>query len=73
MEYAKIKTKKQYKEYVTRFSKVFHAKIGTKESDEAKCLALIIKDYEDQKFVFEIPDPIQAIKYRMEQQNLSNV
>jgi HTH-type transcriptional regulator/antitoxin HigA len=71
MNYTKIKTKKQYKEYMARFSKVFHAKMGTKEGDEAELLALIIKDYEDQKFVFEVPDPIDAIQYRMEQQGLT--
>jgi HTH-type transcriptional regulator/antitoxin HigA len=71
MNYTKIKTKKQYKEYMARFSKVFHAKIGTKEGDEAELLALIIKDYEDQKFVFEVPDPLDAIQYRMEQQGLT--
>jgi HTH-type transcriptional regulator/antitoxin HigA len=71
MNYTKIKTKKQYKEYMARFSKVFHAKAGTREGDEAELLALIIKDYEDHHYVFEVPDPIDAIKYRMEQQGLT--
>ena len=53
MNYTKIKTKKQYKDYMSRFSKVFHAKSGTKEGDEAELLALIIKDYEDKEFPIE--------------------
>jgi HTH-type transcriptional regulator/antitoxin HigA len=71
MNYTKIKSKKQYKEYMTRFSKVFHAKMGTKEGDEAELLALIIEDYENRMFPVEVPDPIEAIKFRMEQQGLT--
>jgi len=35
-------------------------------------LSLLIKDYEDKQYVIEAPSPIEAIKYRMEQQGLSN-
>lgn len=71
MVYSKIKTKKQYKEYMARFSKVFHARIGSKEGDEAELLALLIEDYEERMFPIDVPDPIDAIKYRMEQQGLT--
>lgn len=54
-----------------RFSKVFHAKNGTREGDEAELLAILIEEYEDRMFPMETPSPIDAIKYRMEQQNLS--
>ena len=67
----KLKTKKDYSIALARFEKIFLAKSGTKEGDEAELLALIIKDYEDQTFVFEVPDPIDAIQYRMEQQGLT--
>ena len=50
MNYTKIKTQKQYKEYMIRFEKIFLAKIGTKEGDEAEALALVIKEYEDRTF-----------------------
>ncbi len=71
MNYKKIKSKKQYKEYMARFSKVFHAKEGTREGDEAELLALLIEDYENRHFPIEAPDPIEAIKFRMEQQGLT--
>jgi HTH-type transcriptional regulator/antitoxin HigA len=71
MNIKKIKTKKDYSTALARFEKVFHAKSGTKEGDEAELLAIIIKDYEDRNFVFEVPDPIEAIQYRMEQQGLT--
>src|SRR5438128_2494287 len=72
MTLKKIKNKKQYTEALTRFEHVFQAKPGTKEGDEADVLAMIIKDYEEQNFIIAVPDPIEAIKYRMEQQGISN-
>jgi HTH-type transcriptional regulator / antitoxin HigA len=67
-----IKTKLDYEESLERFEQVFDAEPGTAESDEADILALLIKEYEDQHFIIEMPSPIEAIKYRMEQQGLTN-
>ncbi len=67
-----IKTKLDYEESLERFEEVFGAEPGTVESDEADILALLLKEYEDQHFVIEMPSPIEAIKYRMEQQGLTN-
>jgi HTH-type transcriptional regulator/antitoxin HigA len=67
-----IRTNKQYEEALEKFYTVFQAKIGTKESDEADLLALLIKDYEDKHFIINAPNPIEAIKYRMEKQGLTN-
>lgn len=72
MELKIIKTKKDYHVALERFEKIFSAKYGTKESNEADVLALLIKDYENKHFVIEAPSPIVAIKYRMEQQGLTN-
>ncbi len=68
----KIKTKKQYDSALERFEVIFQAREGTNESDEADVLALLIADYENTHFVIESPGPIEAIKYRMEQQGLTN-
>ena len=68
----KIKTKKDFDIALERFEDIFQAKEGTKESDEADVLAMLIADYENRHFVIEAPDPIEAIKYRMEQQGLTN-
>jgi HTH-type transcriptional regulator/antitoxin HigA len=45
---------------------------GSKESDELDVLALLIERYEDEQFPISLPDPIEAIKFRMDQQNLRN-
>jgi len=67
-----IKTKKQYTKVLQRFEEIFLAEEGTKESREADVLSLLIKDYEDKHFIIDVPDPIEAIKYRMEKQGLTN-
>ncbi len=72
MEAKTIKTKRAYTSALERFENIFQASSGSKESDEADVLALLIKDYEDRHFLIESPDPIDAIKYRMEQQGLTN-
>jgi HTH-type transcriptional regulator/antitoxin HigA len=67
-----LKTKKDYLTALTRFGDILQAKPGTKESDEADVLALLIREYEDKHYVINAPSPIEAIKYRMEQQGLTN-
>ncbi len=67
-----IKTKKDYLKALERFEDIFQAKTGSNESDEADVLALLIKEYEDKHYIINAPSPIDAIKYRMEQQGLTN-
>ncbi len=67
-----IKSNKEYKKSLERFEEIFQAKTGTVEGDEADVLALLIRDYEEKHFIIDAPSPLEAIKYRMEQQGLSN-
>jgi HTH-type transcriptional regulator / antitoxin HigA len=67
-----IRTKKDYQMALERFEEIFSAKRGTEESDEADILSLLIRDYEDKHFIIDAPNPLEAIKFRMEQQGLSN-
>lgn len=72
MELKIIKTKKDYLNGLERFEEIFQAKAGTRDSEEADVLALLIKEYEDKHYVIKAPDPLEAIRYRMEQQGLTN-
>ena len=72
MELKIIKTKKDYFKSLERFEEIFQAIVGTPESDEADVLSLLIKAYEDKHFVIEAPSPLEAIRYRMKEQGLSN-
>lgn len=66
-----IRTKKDYTAALERLERVFQAKMGTPESDEADVLALLIKNYENTHYPIEFPEPLAAIQYRIEQQGLS--
>lgn len=66
-----IKNKKQYASALQRFEEIFFAKANTKEGKEAQLLALVIKDYEDKHYPINSPDPVEAIKYRMQQMNMT--
>ena len=67
MKLKPIKTKKDYQNALKRLEVIFDAKKGTKEGDELEILGILIDQYENEKFPIELPDPIEAIKFRMEQ------
>ena len=67
MEIKPIKTDKDYKNALKRLEIIFDSEPGTKDGDELEILALLIERYEDIHFPIEAPDPIEAIKFRMEQ------
>ncbi len=62
-----IKTKKDYQHALARLEKIFDAKPGTAEGDELEILGLLIDKYEQEHYPVDFPDPIEAIKFRMEQ------
>ena len=66
-----IKTEQDYFEALERLEVIFDAEPETKEGDELEILGLLIDNYEKEHFPIELPDPIEAIKFRMEQQNYS--
>ena len=46
---------------------IFDSKKGTEKGDELDILGMLIENYENEKFPIGFPDPIEAIKFRMEQ------
>jgi HTH-type transcriptional regulator/antitoxin HigA len=62
-----IKTEQDYQNALKRLEAIFDAKAGTTEGDELEILGLLIDDYENKHFPIDLPDPIEAIKFRMEQ------
>jgi HTH-type transcriptional regulator/antitoxin HigA len=70
MNIVPLKTNKDYENALKRMELLFDAPAGTTESDEADILALVIDDYERKHFPIEAPDPIEAIKIRMEEMQL---
>lgn len=62
-----IKTEKDYQEALDRLDVIFDAKKDTPEGDELEILSILIEKYENEHFPIDFPDPIEAIKFRMEQ------
>ena len=62
-----IKTKKDYEQAMARLEVIFDAKKGTAKGDELELLGMLIENYENEKFPIGFPDPVEAIKFRMEQ------
>jgi HTH-type transcriptional regulator/antitoxin HigA len=62
-----IKTEKQYLEALARLEDIFDSKKNSKNADELELLSFLIEKYENEQNVIDFPDPIEAIKFRMEQ------
>lgn len=67
MEIKPIKTEKDYNQALERLEEIFDAKAGSAEGDELEVLGILIDQYENENFPIGLPDPIEAIKFRMEQ------
>lgn len=72
MKFRLIKSEEEYNKALKRLEKIFQAPNGSKEGDEAELLMLIIEKYEELKYPNEPVGAVDAIKFRMEQLNLSN-
>ena len=68
-----IKTESGYNKALKRLDEIFDAKIGTPESDEADIVGLLVDEYEKKHYPIEAPDPIEAIKIRMQEMHLKQV
>lgn len=68
-----IKTQIEYEEALNEVESLIDLDPvpGTNEGDQLELLSFLISKYEKDRFSLEYPDPIEAIKFRMEQQNLS--
>lgn len=62
-----IRTKKDYEQALARLEVIFDAKKGTAKGDELELLGMLVDNYENEKFPIGFPDPVEAIKFRMEQ------
>lgn len=59
------KTESDYNKALKRLEIIFDAKIGTIEGDELELLGLLIDKYENENYPVALPEPIEAIKFRM--------
>src|SRR2546421_6488387 len=66
-----IRTKRDYEAALKEVERLWGAKSGTPEGDRLDVLATLIDAYETEHYPVDPPDPIEAIKFRMEQQGLT--
>jgi HTH-type transcriptional regulator/antitoxin HigA len=66
-----IRTKRDYEASLKEVERLWGAKSGTRDGDRLDVLATLIDAYEAEHFPMDPPDPIEAIKFRMEQQGLT--
>lgn len=67
-----IKTPEEHEKVLKRIEELFDAEPNTPEGDELELLVTLLELYEKEKYPISSPDPISAIKFRMEQQGLKN-
>ena len=65
-----IKTEKDYNNTLNQIEKLMDAKPNTPQMDELEVLTTLVEAYEAQHYIINTPDPIEAIKFRMEQEGL---
>ncbi len=67
MQIRPIKTEEDYNRALNRLDEIFAAKPDSTEGDELEILGILIENYEEEHFFVDSPDPIEAIKFRMDQ------
>jgi HTH-type transcriptional regulator/antitoxin HigA len=72
MQIKPIHTEQDYQIALARIDKLMNASVGSREEDELDILATLVEAYEEKHFPIESPDPIAAIKFRMEQMGIAN-
>jgi HTH-type transcriptional regulator/antitoxin HigA len=67
-----IKNEREHKEALKAIESLWDARPGTAQGDTLELLAALVESYEEKKHAVAPPHPIEAIKFRMEQDGLDN-
>lgn len=70
MDISPIKTRRDYRRALKEIEGVMHARRNTAEGDRLDVLVTLVEAYEHKHFPLDLPDPVEAIKYHMEQSGL---
>jgi len=66
-----LKTEAEYDAALERIDALMDAAPCSPEGEELELLALLVEKYEDENYPIELPDPVEAIIFRMEQEGLT--
>jgi len=70
MKHKVIKTETECSAALARIEKLMDAKRASTQGEELELLSLLVQDFEERTFPVDKPDPLEAIRFRMEQQGL---
>lgn len=65
-----IKNDREYQAALARIEELMSAKLGTRAGNELELWSFLVENYEKQQYPMDLPDPISAIRFRMEQEGL---
>ena len=65
-----IKTEAEYNAALARVEALMDAKPGSAKEAELELWSLLVERFEQEHFPIDLPDPVEAIKFRMEQEGL---
>jgi len=65
-----LKNEAEYEAALVRMDALMDAATGSPEEEELELLAVLVEKYEEEHYPIEYPDPVEAIKFRMEQEGL---
>ena len=71
MDISPIKTQRDYRRALKEVGGLMDAKRNTPEGDRLDLLVTLLEAWEARHFPFDLPDPVDAIKYHMEQNELA--
>lgn len=71
MEIKPIRTKADYRAALKEIETLMSARAGTPEGERLDVLVTLVEAYEKKHYHFDLPDPVEAIKFRMEQMALA--
>ncbi|MCK4724478.1 MAG: hypothetical protein KAT29_01690 [Anaerolineales bacterium] len=66
-----IKNEYEYEEALAHLDMLMDASLGSPEEAELELFDVLIENYEEERYPIDLPDPIEAIKFRMEQEGLT--
>ena len=71
MDIAPIKTLRDYRRTLKELEALMHARRGTPEGDRLDVLVTLVEAFEQKRYPLDLPDPVAAIEYHMEQNGLT--
>jgi HTH-type transcriptional regulator/antitoxin HigA len=72
MEIKPIRSEADHDDALREIERLWSAKEGTPEGDRLDVLTTLVEAYEEKHFPMDAPDPIEAIRFRLEQQGLDH-